>query len=71
VAGFYLLAGPRWQGTAPPEITKVFRSTTGTGNVIPRIFVDDTAEDKADVPESLEAHHNLSARPVRRRNESR
>ena len=44
--GFYLLAGPGWDGVVPEGITAVFRSPTGTGIVIPRVFQDDTAEDK-------------------------
>lgn len=44
--GFYLLAGPGWKGKAPKGIVKVFRSGTGTGFVIPRVFRDDTPEDK-------------------------
>jgi hypothetical protein len=45
--GFYLLVGPGWKGEVPKGITKVFRSTTTTGYVIPRVFMDDTAEDRA------------------------
>jgi hypothetical protein len=45
--GFYLLVGPTWGGEAPRGIARVFRSTTNTGFVAPRVFVDDTAEDKA------------------------
>ena len=44
--GFYLLVGPNWQGDVPKGITKVFRSSTNTGFVAPRIFQDDTPEDK-------------------------
>ena len=44
--GFYLLVGPRWKGQVPKGITKVFRSTTNTGFVAPRVFQDDTPEDK-------------------------
>jgi hypothetical protein len=44
--GFYLLVGPNWQGDAPKGITKVFRSSTNTGFAAPRIFMDDTPEDK-------------------------
>jgi hypothetical protein len=44
--GFYLLVGPNWQGEVPKGITKVFRSSTNTGFVAPRIFQDDTPEDK-------------------------
>ncbi|MGF6174272.1 DUF1254 domain-containing protein [Ensifer sp. 4252] len=51
--GFYLLVGPNWRGEVPKGITKVFRASTNTGNVIPRVFQDDTAEDKAAVQEAL------------------
>ena len=44
--GFYLLVGPNWNGKVPKGITKVFRSTTSTGVLIPRVFQDDTAADK-------------------------
>lgn len=44
--GFYLLVGPNWHGDVPKGITRVFRSTTNTGFVAPRVFVDDTAQDK-------------------------
>ncbi|HEY6353124.1 MAG TPA: DUF1254 domain-containing protein [Burkholderiaceae bacterium] len=46
VPGFYLLAGPHWQGKAPAGITHVFRASTNTGFIAPRIFMDDTAEDR-------------------------
>lgn len=51
--GFYLLVGPNWKGTVPKGISGVFRASTNTGNVIPRIFMDDTAEDKSAVQEVL------------------
>jgi hypothetical protein len=44
--GFYLLVGPDWKGKVPKGIGKVFRSPTNTGFVIPRVFQDDTPEDK-------------------------
>jgi hypothetical protein len=44
--GFYLLVGPNWQGEAPRGITEVFRSSTNTGMIAPRIFMDDNAEDR-------------------------
>jgi hypothetical protein len=44
--GFYLLAGPNWNGEVPRGITKVFRAKTGTAFVVPRVFMDDTAEDR-------------------------
>jgi hypothetical protein len=43
--GFYLLVGPDWRGETPEGITRVFRATTHTGFVIPRVFQDDTPED--------------------------
>ena len=44
--GFYLLAGPDWQGEVPKSITAVFRSTSNTGFCAPRVFQDDTPQDK-------------------------
>ena len=44
--GFYLLVGPGWNGDVPKGITKVFRSSTNTGFIAPRMFQDDTPEDK-------------------------
>jgi hypothetical protein len=44
--GFYLLAGPDWKGPMPQGITRVFRSTTNTGVVVPRVFQSDDPEDK-------------------------
>jgi hypothetical protein len=45
--GFYLLAGPNWRGTIPPGISEVVRSPTELANAIPRIFMNDTPEDRA------------------------
>jgi hypothetical protein len=44
--GFYLLVGPDWQGEIPPGISQVFRASTSTAFVVPRVFQDDTAEDR-------------------------
>lgn len=44
--GFYLLAGPRWKGLKPDGITEVVRCSTSLANAIPRVFQDDTPEDK-------------------------
>jgi hypothetical protein len=43
--GFYLLVGPDWKGEVPKGITQVFRASTNTGYVVPRVFQDDTPED--------------------------
>jgi hypothetical protein len=48
-AGFYLLAGPDWTGAVPDGVERVFRSPTNIGCVIPRVFMDDTADDRAAV----------------------
>jgi hypothetical protein len=44
--GFYLLAGPDWKGDIPKGITRMFRSSTQSGIAAPRVFQDDTPEDK-------------------------
>ena len=44
--GFYLLVGPNWEGVAPDGITEVIRATTEFTFVAPRVFIDDTPEDK-------------------------
>ncbi|MBS0342365.1 MAG: DUF1254 domain-containing protein [Proteobacteria bacterium] len=45
--GFYLLVGPDWKGPVPKGIAGVFRSQSNTGFIIPRVFMDDTAADRA------------------------
>jgi hypothetical protein len=45
--GFYLLVGPNWQGEVPAGITAVIRSSTELAMVGPRVFMDDTDEDRA------------------------
>jgi hypothetical protein len=44
--GFYLMVGPDWKGETPAGITAVVRSSTSLAFVIPRIFIDDSAEDQ-------------------------
>ena len=44
--GFYLLVGPNWKGDAPRGVTGVVRSRTSLANAVPRVFMDDTAEDR-------------------------
>jgi hypothetical protein len=52
--GFYLLVGPNWKGEVPKGISRVFRSKTSTGFVAPRVFVDNTPEDKETVQSVLQ-----------------
>ena len=44
--GFYLFAGPGWKGEVPKGISQVFRCKTGTAFVVPRVFMDDTQDDR-------------------------
>jgi hypothetical protein len=44
--GFYLMVGPNWKGETPAGITAVVRSSTSLAFVVPRIFMDDNAEDQ-------------------------
>jgi hypothetical protein len=44
--GFYMVVGPDWKGETPPGMTAVVRSSTALVFAIPRIFLDDTAEDR-------------------------
>jgi hypothetical protein len=46
VPGFYLLVGPQWEGAAPAGITSIIRSETNLVAVFPRVFMDDTPEDR-------------------------
>jgi hypothetical protein len=52
--GFYMVVAPDWQGEPPKGITKVFRSTTNTGFIAPRVFQDDTPEDKRAIQDALQ-----------------
>jgi hypothetical protein len=45
--GHYLLVGPNWDGKVPDGIVEVFQSPTALANTLPRIFMDDTDEDRA------------------------
>ena len=45
--GLYLFVGPDWEGETPEGFKGVYRSPTNLANVIPRIFMDDTDEDRA------------------------
>jgi hypothetical protein len=44
--GFYLLIGPNWNGKLPSGITKVFRSSTELAALCPRVFMNDTVQDR-------------------------
>jgi hypothetical protein len=51
--GHYLLVGPNWNGSAPAGINAIFRSTTDLAAVFPRVFQDDTPEDKVAIQHVL------------------
>jgi hypothetical protein len=48
-----MLVGPNWPGDVPKGIVKTFRSPTNTGIVAPRVFQDDTPEDKSAIQSVL------------------
>ena len=41
-----MLVGPDWKGETPKGINGVIRSSTEMANVIPRVQMDDTSEDR-------------------------
>src|SRR5215831_1869021 len=43
---FYMLVGPHWKGAIPGGINAVVRSSTPIVFAVPRIFMDDTPEDR-------------------------
>ncbi|MFI1094967.1 DUF1254 domain-containing protein [Streptomyces sp. NPDC020917] len=51
--GFYALVGPNWTGDLPDGITGSFRSSTALAAFCPRVFIQDTPEDRAKVMELL------------------
>ena len=51
--GFYMLVGPDWHGQVPKGITQVFRAPTNSGFVGPRLFMDDTADDRQAIQPAL------------------
>jgi hypothetical protein len=44
--GFYLIVGPKWKGEKPAGIEAIIRSSTPLANVIPRVLMEDTPEDR-------------------------
>ncbi|MDR6635486.1 hypothetical protein J2X72_004300 [Phyllobacterium sp. 1468] len=44
--GFYLVVGPGWKGETPAGVNAVIRSPTDLTAMFPRVFQDDTPEDK-------------------------
>ena len=55
--GFYLLVGPAWQGEVPKGVTKVFRASTNSGVVIPRVFQDARRRQKGHTDRAARHHH--------------
>lgn len=51
--GFYLLAGPNWKGEAPKGIAGIVRCPTTLANIIPRVFQNDSKEDKVAIQSSI------------------
>ena len=51
--GFYMIAGPNWQGATPPGVAALVRSSTNRATAMPRIFLNDTSEDRAAIQPAL------------------
>jgi len=51
--GFYMIVGPDWKGATPAGINGVVRSSTNFAATMPRIFLNDTPEDKAAIQPAL------------------
>jgi hypothetical protein len=51
--GFYMIVGPNSKDATPPGITGVVRSTTDFAVTMPRIFMNDTPEDRAAIQPAL------------------
>lgn len=51
--GFYLIAGPGWQGATPPGVTAVLRCPTKIGYVLPRVLLSGEPADGAPLEETI------------------
>jgi hypothetical protein len=51
--GFYMIVGLNWKDATPPGIAGVVRSTTDFAVTMPRIFMNDTPEDRAAIQPAL------------------
>ena len=67
--GFYLIVGPKWKGEKPAGIEAVVRSSTALANAIPRVFMDDTAEDRKAIQPVDQPDRRLSVEGLRRQDE--
>ncbi|ALM52030.1 DUF1254 domain-containing protein [Halomonas huangheensis] len=52
--GFYLMVGPNWDGETPEGITGVIQSSTSLANIVPRVFMNDTDEDRAAIQDLID-----------------
>jgi hypothetical protein len=51
--GFYLLVSPNWNGDKPEGVEAVVISSTTLGCAIPRVFMDDTDEDRTAIQDVI------------------
>jgi len=51
--GFYMMVGPNWKGETPAGVTAMVRSSTSLVFAVPRIFIDDSAEDQKAVQPAI------------------
>ncbi len=52
--GFYLVVGPNWQGEVPKGIAQVIRARSDAAFIGPRVFQDDTPQDRQAVQEVIQ-----------------
>ncbi|MGQ7249571.1 DUF1254 domain-containing protein [Halomonas sp. V046] len=52
--GFYLLVGPNWDGEAPEGINGVIHSSTSLANIVPRVFMNDTDDDREAIQDLID-----------------
>lgn len=45
--GFYMIVAPDWNGETPKGVVEVIRSNTNQAYIIPRLFLNNTPEDRA------------------------
>ncbi len=59
--GHYLIVGPQWQGEIPAGIENVYRSPTRYAVILPRVFLDDSPQDREAIQPIL---NKIMAYPV-------
>ena len=67
--GFYLLVGPNWKGECRRASPRCSAPRPTPASSCPRVFQDDTPEDKRAIQAVVARHHDVSAGGIRRQDE--